>query len=274
MGRQLPARLATAAVGIPVVLALIWWAPARLFALGILALALVAQWELYAMFDRVGVVARVPAGLLLGATVVLAFAMGGAGHPWLVPLALAIAVGGCLVLGLEPGSTGGSDWAGTALTLLGVCYCAFLLGHAVWLRARPDGAGLLLLVLAVTWCGETAAYFVGGRWGRTHLAPRVSPGKTVEGALAQLGVSVLIALLPLGVASVGTGHALGIGLTLGVLGQVGDLVESSLKRSAQVKDAGGIVPGHGGLLDRLDSLLFNVPALYYYVILLMPQGKA
>ncbi len=117
----------------------------------------------------------------------------------------------------------------------------------------------------MTWCGEAGAYFVGRRFGRHRLAPRVSPGKTIEGGMAQLVVSVLVALAAAPVAAISVLHALALGLVLGVVGQLGDLAESFLKRSAQTKDAGALLPGHGGLLDRLDSLLFNLPALYYYV---------
>lgn len=266
--RGLAARLGSAVVAIPIIFVVVRWAPLPLFAGFILALVLVAQWELYRMFARVGVRARSVPGLLVGGGVVLAFALGGAPRPWLVPLSLSIAVAGCLALGLVEGSGSRFDWTGISLTLLGVSYCAWLLGHAIWLRALPDGPGLTLLLLGVTWCGEAAAYFVGRRWGRRKLAPRVSPHKTIEGAAAQVVVSVLVALVPVwGTRTVTPLHLAGIGLTLGVIGQVGDLAESFLKRAAETKDAGGIIPGHGGLLDRLDSLLFNAPALYYYVTL-------
>jgi phosphatidate cytidylyltransferase len=263
--RRLGRRTLSAAVGVPLVAALVWMAPAWLFGAVILGAALVGQWELYAMFRRIGVAARRGAGLSLGALVVLAFAVGGQAHPWAAPLALSVAVAGCLVLGLDGGAGAGFDWAGIGLTLLGVCYCAWLLGHAIWLRALPHGAALTLVVLAVTWVGEIAAYFVGGRWGRRRLAPRVSPAKTVEGAAAQLAASVATALVAAATGALSPGHAVGVGLLLGVVGQLGDLAESFLKRSAGAKDASAILPGHGGLLDRLDSLLFNVPALYYYV---------
>lgn len=217
------------------------------------------------MFGRVGVAARQPAGLVLGGLVVLAFAVADAGRAWAVPLALSVAVTGCLVLGLSGVAGAGFDWAGVALTLLGVCYCAWLLGHAIWLRGLPHGAALMLALLAITWVGEVAAYFVGGRWGRHRLAPRVSPAKTIEGAVAQLAASVATALIAAWATVLTPAHALGVGLLLGVVGQFGDLAESFLKRSTATKDASALLPGHGGLLDRLDSLLFNVPALYYYV---------
>jgi phosphatidate cytidylyltransferase len=261
-------RVLFAVVAIPLMVAVVGYAPAWLFVALVLGLVLIAQWELYRMFARVGVAADAGWGLLLGGLVVLAFAAGGARRPWLVPFALSLAVAGCLTLGLRRTTGAGFDWAGLALTLLGICYCAWLLGHTIWLRELPGGAALVFLVLGVTWCGETAAYFVGRRWGRRKLAPRVSPAKTVEGAVAQLAASVAAALVASAAAllpGLTPGHAVGIGVTLGVLGQIGDLAESFLKRGAGTKDASRLLPGHGGLLDRLDSLLFNVPALYYYV---------
>jgi len=261
-------RVVIAAVGIPLVVVVVAFGPSWLFSGLILGLVLVGQWELYRMFARVGVRADVGSGLLLGSVVVLAFALDGATRPWLVPLALSLAVAGTLALGLRRVVGPRLDSAGIALTLLGICYCAWLLGHAIWLRALPHGAGLTVLVLGVTWSGETAAYFVGRRWGRRKLAPRISPGKTVEGGIAQVVVSIgagLVAALWAPLPAITPLHGLGIGATLGLLAQVGDLAESFLKRSAETKDASGLIPGHGGLLDRLDSLLFNVPALYYYV---------
>ncbi len=251
--------------------ALVWVSPEWLFTTVILLLVAVAQWELYRMFGRVGVKAQRGTGLFFGGVVVLAFAFGGASRPWLVPLALSLAITGCLALGLRRQAGPNLDWPALALTLLGICYCAWLLGHAIWLRALPRGARLTLIALAVTWCGETAAYFVGRRWGRRKLAPRISPAKTIEGAVAQVVASVAAALVGTRLVALTAVHALGIGLMLGVIGQAGDLAESFLKRSADTKDAGDLVPGHGGLLDRLDSLLFNIPALYYYAKVLISQ---
>ena len=258
-------RVLSAAVGIPVLLAVVLWSPSRLFAGLVVVLALRAQWELYRMFAAVSVEADRAAGLVLGTLVVLAFAARGGSQSWLVPLALSLAVAGCLALGLRRATDSHRGWNGMALTLLGVCYCAWLLGHVIWLRALPDGRAFTLLGVGVTWCGESAAYFVGRRFGRRKLAPRLSPGKTMEGAAAQVVVSVAAALLASSVLPLSLAHAATIGLMLGVVGQIGDLAESFLKRSAATKDAGAIFPGHGGVLDRLDSLLFNLPALYYYL---------
>lgn len=261
-------RVLTAVLAIPALVALVLWAPAWLYVGVLLATVLRAQLELYAMFAEVGVRADRTAGLVLGALVILAFALGGAGRPWLVPLALSLAVAGCLTLGLRPRGGPAPDWAGPALTLLSVCYCAWLLGHAVWLRDLPGGRALTLFGLGVTWCGESSAYFVGRRFGRHRLAPRISPGKTVEGSVAQVVASLIAAALWGRAIGLPLRHAVSLGVLLGAVGQVGDLAESFLKRSARTKDAGSLLPGHGGLLDRLDSLLFNLPALYYYVSVL------
>jgi phosphatidate cytidylyltransferase len=255
-------RILSALVGIPVLVLVVAWGPAWLYTLLVLGLALGAQLELYAMFRAVEVEADRAVGLALGALVVLAFA---ADRPVVLPLALSLAVIVAVALGVRRDAGSERAWAGVTLTLLGVCYCAWLLGHAIWLRALPGGRALTLFALGVTWCGESAAYFVGRRFGRRRLAPRLSPGKTVEGGVAQVFASITAALLGARFVGLALPEAVTVGLLLGVVGQLGDLSESFLKRSAGAKDAGQVIPGHGGLLDRLDSLLFNVPALYYWL---------
>jgi phosphatidate cytidylyltransferase len=255
-------RVLSALVGIPLLVALVYWGPPWLFAAFVLVFAVGAQLELYRMFGEAGVEADRGIGLVLGALVVLAFA---ADRPVLLHFALSLAVIVVVALGIRRDAKAEGAWAGVTLTLLGVCYCAWLLGHAIWLHALPGGRALTLFLLGVTWCGESAAFFVGRRFGRRPLAPRVSPGKTVEGAAAQLIVSGAVALGAAPLVSLSLPEAAGLGILLGAVGQVGDLSESFLKRSAGAKDAGYLIPGHGGVLDRLDSLLFNVPALYYWL---------
>ena len=153
--------------------------------------------------------------------------------------------------------------------VVGLLYVPLLLAPLVWLRARPDGMGMVCFVLAVTWLGDTGAYFAGRFFGRTKLFERVSPKKTVEGALGGLLLSALggtaiarAAGLPFGVA-----EALVLSALLDVAGVVGDLVESMFKRAWGVKDSGWIMPGHGGILDRVDSLLFTAPLLWAWLLL-------
>jgi phosphatidate cytidylyltransferase len=154
----------------------------------------------------------------------------------------------------------------TANTLFTAVYVGWLLGYAIWLQNRADGPMLVIFLVGVTWIGETAAYLVGSSMGRRPLAPVLSPKKTLEGAAAQVVASVAAGLglgawLVPGCSLVG---AAGAGALLGVVGQVGDLAESAIKRSLGTKDAGELIPGHGGMLDRIDGLLFNAPALYFY----------
>jgi phosphatidate cytidylyltransferase len=255
-------RVLSALVGIPVLVLVLAWGPAWLYTLLVLGFALGAQRELYEMFRAVRVEADRAVGLALGALVVLAFA---ADRPVILPLALSVAVVVAVALGVRRDVGSDRAWAGVTLTLLGVCYCAWLLGHAIWLRALPGGRAWTLFALGVTWCGESAAYFVGRRFGRRRLAPRISPGKTVEGGVAQVIASIAAALLGARFVGLALPEAVTVGILLGVVGQLGDLSESFLKRSAGAKDAGQVIPGHGGVLDRLDSLLFNVPALYYWL---------
>jgi phosphatidate cytidylyltransferase len=154
----------------------------------------------------------------------------------------------------------------TANTLFGAVYVGWLLGYAIWLQGRADGPQLVLFLVGVTWAGESAAYLVGSSVGRHKLAPILSPRKTVEGAIAQILVSIAgaLALAAWLLPGCGLVGAAGAGALLGVIGQVGDLAESAIKRSIGTKDTGGLIPGHGGMLDRIDSLLFNAPALYLY----------
>lgn len=122
----------------------------------------------------------------------------------------------------------------------------------------------LMFALVVNWAGDTGAYYVGRRYGRRKLAPAISPGKSWEGAFASVAASVIFGVIYLPLAIHGTSYVKAILLSIGanIAGQVGDLAESAIKRSAGVKDSGKMLPGHGGMLDRLDSSLFAMPALY------------
>jgi phosphatidate cytidylyltransferase len=153
-----------------------------------------------------------------------------------------------------------------ALSLFGIMYIPLLLSHAILLRALPSGQYWVLLVFFVVMSSDTLAYFIGMKWGRHRLYEAVSPKKTVEGSLGGLAGGVLGAMLcKLSFfAELGSMDILLVGLGVGAFSQLGDLVESLFKRSFGVKDSGGMIPGHGGILDRLDSLLFAFPLTYYY----------
>lgn len=151
-----------------------------------------------------------------------------------------------------------------AWIVLGACYVGGLLGFASLLRALPDGRQLIYYLAFTTWAADIGAFYVGRRFGRRPLAPRISPRKTVEGALGGLVATVLVAIAGSGWIwpRIPWGPAAAVGLLLGVAGVLGDLCESAVKRGAEAKDSGAIIPGHGGVLDRLDSLMFAGPVLY------------
>jgi len=153
---------------------------------------------------------------------------------------------------------------GMAVTLFGVWYTVFLLDYALLLYLLPQGKRWLLFWLLLVWTYDSCAYYAGRSFGRHKLSPRISPKKTVEGALGGLAACGLAAWVGGGVLGLrlGAGEALFLGVSVGVVAQVGDLVESQLKRWAGVKDSGYLFPGHGGVLDRIDGLLFSAPLLY------------
>jgi len=148
-------------------------------------------------------------------------------------------------------------------------YIPFLLSHALLLFQVPSGRRWIFFLFFVIFAGDTGAYYAGHRWGRHKLWPAVSPGKTVEGALggllSSLATSLLVGKLLLSLGE-GVSFLLSLGLVIASVGQMGDLMESMIKRVSKVKDASSILPGHGGLLDRLDSLIFAFPLTYYGVV--------
>ena len=152
--------------------------------------------------------------------------------------------------------------------LLGHFYIPFFLAHFVLMHQMERGKVWILFTLVVVYFGDTTAFYVGRAWGRKKLAPAISPGKTIEGSLGAVGGSIAGALFFkfLFFPHLSLFPALIIALGVGVIGQMGDLWESLIKRSAQVKDSGSLIPGHGGLLDRIDSVLFAAPFVYYFAL--------
>ena len=214
---------------------------------------------------------------------------------WRHPLALLAA---SLSAALAAGALVGADWLlwfGTGLVLLplvfvtltgdpgtglqrwlwavgGVLYVGWLGSHLVLLREAPDGRDWVLLVLFTTFATDTSSYFVGRALGRRPLAARISPGKTVEGAIGGVLFGLAAALLLNYFLGLRKEAALIVPLAvlLPLAAEMGDLAESLLKRGMQVKDASPLIPGHGGLMDRLDSVLFTGVVLYYYLLWILP----
>ena len=159
-----------------------------------------------------------------------------------------------------------------AWMMAGILYVGFLLSYLVALRLEA-GREWLYLALFATFGSDTAAYFVGRAFGRHRLAPRISPGKTWEGAIAGVFGAVIVSLLfmlPTPVQlPLGYGEVIVLGILISVFGQIGDLVESLLKRNTWVKESGSLMPGHGGLLDRMDSIVFAGVIVYLYYLYLV-----
>lgn len=255
-GDSLPRRLASAAVGIPLLLLFIW-AGTYWFTTLVALATLLGLLEFYRLSNVQSLWLQRTPGMVVTALLV---ANGHWSAEWMGPLVL----GGLLALLVAYRWAAGSarPWL---LTLAGPLYLGGTLSYAVTLRGLDHGARWVLLALLATFSVDTGAYFVGKAIGRHHMAPRISPGKTWEGALAGLMAAVVATVL-LAIAldlPLETWEACILGIGIGLVAQAGDLLESALKRVAKTKDAGQIIPGHGGLLDRLDSIVFTLVLVYY-----------
>ncbi len=154
-----------------------------------------------------------------------------------------------------------------ASTVLGIFYVAILFSFQVSIRTGTDGKQWLVFLYFIIWASDIGAYSIGIPFGKHRLYEKVSPKKSIEGLIGALIASTGMALLCRAwfMPFIGIDEAIGLALALAAAGVIGDLVESLFKRSAGVKDSGGIIPGHGGILDRMDSMLFAAPVLYYYL---------
>ncbi len=155
---------------------------------------------------------------------------------------------------------------GWAWTLAGILYLGWLLSYLVALRGLDGGRNWVFFALFTTFASDTAAFFVGRALGRHKLAPNISPGKTWEGTIAGVFGAIIASLLFTLLLPISYAQAIVLGILVSIFGQLGDLVESLLKRNMGVKDSGRLIPGHGGFLDRIDSVVFAGVVVYYYVI--------
>ncbi len=271
-------RIMTAIVAIPIALLLIclggWF-----YSVGVAVLALVGWQEFYRMLiNRDAKLYYVTGGLsVIG--LVLSAAVDKAHYS--VPI-LAIAILAIMLEALYNYKNG--QWVtSVALTSFGVLYVGLLFSHFILLRQLPGtpvpimshfildrGEALLWVVLLGTWASDTFAYFIGVAIGSHKLIPAVSPKKSVEGAVAGFVGSIAV-VMALGVKWLNypAERMVGLALIIALFAPLGDLVESILKRNCEIKDSGNFFPGHGGVLDRCDSLLFAIPLAYYYIILVL-----
>ncbi len=261
---MLRARLATAAVAIPLLLLLIvypspWPVTALVVAVGIVG---VGEYAAMAFPTRLGERALT---LVLG-TVLLAGAASQTPNVFAAALALTVAAGLVWTLFARPDFEQGLRDLG--LSWVGIFYVSLLLPHFIWLHsAGALGPRWVIFVLVIGMAGDTGGYFVGHAVGRHKLMPRVSPGKTIEGSLGIIAASLLGGAVSklVYLRELTWEEILVLAGVMAILGQLGDLSESIMKRTFGVKESGWLFPGHGGVLDRVDSLLFPVAFLYYYV---------
>ncbi len=157
-----------------------------------------------------------------------------------------------------------------SLVITAYIYIPFLIAHLMMIRLLPQGNSWLLLIMFIVMTNDAAAYYIGSAIGKHRLYEAVSPKKSIEGALGGLAGSLVGAFLAKSIffSQLGYADIIITALVIGVIGQLGDLFESLLKRSFGVKDSGSIFPGHGGVLDRMDSILFAAPVTYYYAVYL------
>jgi phosphatidate cytidylyltransferase len=265
-------RIVTALILIPLVLALMLVGPLWLVVLVSAAVAALAAWECLGLAERCGPKPPRIAVLIAG------FALFFFGYEWpdqigatLGVLSLALLVYCTFRSSIE------SVMADASAAVFTLFYAGFTLTAVPALRAQPNGPSLVIFLMCVVWAGDIAALYVGRAWGRHKMAPTLSPNKTWEGTLGSLAGSLLATGALLGLASLLEGwnlqrlsfrdeepwYWLALAVAVNIAAQVGDLAESALKRSAGVKDSGNLVPGHGGVLDRIDALLLAAPVLWY-----------
>ena len=269
---NLARRVGTAAVALPALLAVMFLAPPVAMVAVVAVAAFLGLWELNTLFVARGIRPFRLVGILVAAGVFAEIVFVDAPALWAVPV---LPVAMLLLMGtlLQRADDIPSAVPAAAATLLGACYLGALGGALAALRALPPadvGAWRLTLLVAIIMSADTLAFFAGSAFGRHKLAPRISPGKTLEGLAGGLVGGILAALIVrrLGLPGLPLVDAVALGAVVAALGVLGDLAESLLKRWAGVKDSGALFPGHGGMLDRLDSLLFGAPVLYYYFLVL------
>jgi phosphatidate cytidylyltransferase len=270
-------RILTALIALPIIIASIWFEQLRLVFVLIAAAAMMAGlYEFWILTARRDLKAMRELGTFFAVAILILFYFRAPSDaPVLLLITLVVFIIAVLVASMLRGVPFERMTGTAGATVTGVLYVVFLGGHVIALRTafQPTLARhLLFFFLLVLMGSDTAAYYTGRALGRHKLAPKVSPGKTWEGAAGGMCASLAAATLahywffP----ELSLRAALPLAAVMNVLGVLGDLTESALKRGANAKDAASILPGHGGLLDRLDSLLFNAPLLYYFAVNYFP----
>lgn len=259
-------RIITAAALVLFALYIVYWAEPAIFVSGVQLFVLAALWEYCELAAEIAKNVNRPVVYLGGLALVLV----GYLRPHLTLYALGLAFLILFALELARLKSPAEVVPAVASGLAGWIYVTIPFVFLVMLRSEiRAGARLILFLLFVLSVGDTAAYYAGRAFGKHKLAPLTSPGKTVEGAVASLLASVIAGgwLLSVWFSGLPRYHFVLLPVLLNLAGQIGDLAESSLKRGAGKKDSSSLLPGHGGVLDRIDALLFGAPVLWYYYVL-------
>jgi phosphatidate cytidylyltransferase len=260
----------TAGFLIPPVILLITFGPPMVLVFMVLLATFFGLREFYALSlpHSTGLERFVGIGLGLVLSIVISLGDDKVVSPVFVLLLLLLAI---FFLGITKNLS--STISNMGVMLLGILYIGFLLSHVSLIRNMAGGRWWLLFLVATVWAGDISAFLSGSLFGKHKLYPKISPNKTYEGLLGSIIGSVIVALIfaMLFIPTLGTGLCVLLAIGLGLLGQLGDFTESMLKRSAQVKDSGSLIPGHGGMLDRLDSFLFSAPFLHYSLLYFLKE---
>ena len=254
-------RIISSIVSLPILLAIIYFGTPFHFFLLLEFAIFIGLYEFYRMIEKGGLGCYKWAGIILGILLSAAIFKGA-----YINLVIASSVIILFIIRIFEGNTSDNTFSYVSNTIFGIVYVSFLMSYLGVIRASGDnGRELIFFVLLITWMGDTTAYYGGKGFGKHKLAPAISPKKTVEGAIIGLIGSIVGAIIAKSwFLDISILNAIAAGILIGVFGQFGDLSESIIKRNLQVKDSGGIIPGHGGILDRVDSLLFSAPVFYYY----------
>ncbi len=266
-------RIVTAAIGIPVIICAVRFSSPGFFSLLLVLLAAAALNEYLVMTVSDGRRWERILTVVLGCGVAgSAFIQGETGAIGALQIALVVSIFTLFLCQLFFGSRTEHAGIRIGVTFLGIGYIPVLLSYMIAVRYRTDGVDLLFLLLFITWAGDSGAYFIGTWLGRLPLCQHISPRKTVEGACGGLLTGIAAGLLyrSLFFQELGAVKCLYLALGINIFNQIGDLIESLIKRSYHVKDSGTLVPGHGGVLDRIDSLVFAAPFVFYYAEVFLP----
>lgn len=245
---------------------IIFYFPSWVFLLLTMSFIVLAMKEFFAIVEGQGVFVSKYFGITIGCLIPISIYLHlGENHIDLEPLLIVIACLFTFVLQFIQRKESRNHILSIAVTLLALFYISWFFSFFIKIQFLPRGNFLIAFLILVTKSGDVAAYFVGKSIGKHKLIPRISPRKTIEGTIGGLTTSVIVAFLCNGFVDLSLRHVLSLGILLGLLGQVGDLAESLIKRDCGVKDAGQHLSGFGGVLDMIDSLLFTAPIFYFYI---------